>query len=257
VVSTDQNSSTGVLGTLGITGPPTAGGGTTKSTSPLGVPSGYQPPTYPGPNIIPVPGQTPFDAGPTTTTVYGSGVNPTLYTETDKWGPAANPTQVPTIQAELIAAGLLNAKDVRVGVWDAASADAYGKVLSFANTQGMTAVDALTLLTENPPIGKTSGGSGSSGGTQPIISFTNPADVQTEFQNVSQNLTGQEQNPAAFVQQYHADEAAAGHQRGQNYTQAPSLTGAATQYVQNNMPGQEAAYGTASRMQQFFSMVGQ
>jgi hypothetical protein len=189
--------------------------------------------------------------------VYGTATNPNPYTEADKWGPAADPQNVPAIQAELIAAGLLNPKDVRPGVWDAKSADAYGNVLEFANQQGMNAMDALTLLTSNPPLGRQgTSGSGSKGPGPRTIAFTNPQDVQTGYQNVSQNLTGQEQDPAAFVNQYHQMEAAQAGTNGTNYTQAPSITGAATQYVQQNLPSQEMAYGVASRMNEFYSMLG-
>lgn len=251
MASTDQNSSSGVLGSLGITAPPS---GTATDTKILGVPKGYKAPTYTHSGYVIPQGdathQTPQDYGPITTNVYGSSVGPG-YTEADKFGPAADPTNIPTIQAEMIQAGLLNAKDVRPGVWDSASANAYGDVLSFANQNGLNAADALTLMTANPPLGSKTQGPGPR-----TIAFTNPQDAATTYQNVSQQLTGQEQDPAQFIQQYHADEAAQAGTNGTNYTQAPSLTGAATQYVQNNMPGQEMAYGVASRMNDFFSMLG-
>lgn len=254
MVSTDQNNSTSVLGSLGLGAPPTTS--TSKKTY-LGVPKGYQPPSASGGTGVIPPGSefpTPFDAGPVgqVNPITGGHVQSPQYTEADKYGPAADLNSIPQIQAELVAAGLLSVKDVRKGIWDSKSADAYGEVLAFANQQGLNASDALTLLTANPSIGGVKGAKAA-----PTISFTNPQDVQTGFQNVSQSLTGQEQNPSQFVGQYHGLEAAQAHGTGQDYTQAPSITGAATQYVQNNMPSQELAYGVATRMNDFLSMLGQ
>lgn len=242
VNSSDQNNASKTLAGLGISAPPS---GTTK-THYLGVPDGYKPPTIG--TVPPFEGMHPGPGVPGTP--FGTVVNPDPYTETDKWGPAADVGSIATIQAEMVAAGLLNKTDVRPGVWDAASADAYGKVLGFANQQGLNATDALTILTSNPPLGRDKRGA-----VGPTISFTNPEDVQSGYQNVSQALTGQEQDPSQFQQHYHDLEAAQAHKTGQNYTQAPSLTGAATQYVQNNLAGQEASYGVASRMNDFFSML--
>lgn len=257
MASTDQNNPSGVLGSLGLGGPPTAG--SSKQPTYLGIPKGYKPPVGTkggpgeGPGGMANPGGTSGSAtNPGDLNVFGTGINTDPYTEADKWGPAADLSSVPTIQAELIAAGLLKQQDVRIGVWDAKSADAYGNVLSFANQQGLSAMDALTVLTSNPPIGP----AGPKGPGPRTIAFTNPQDVQTGYQNVSQQLTGQEQDPSQFVDQYHAQEAAQAGTNGTNYTQAPSLTGAATQYVQQHMPDQELSYGVASRMQEFLSMLG-
>lgn len=242
--STDQNNAGSTLGALGIAPPPS--GGPTNQPKPFGIPpTGYKPPTVPKPSSY----RRPPGSGPLPPTIGGTP-NPNPYVPGDEWGPSQDLQMVPTIQAELVAAGLLKASDVRPGVWDAASADAYTQVLAFANQQGITATDALTVLTSNPPLGKNA-----LGVAQPTVTYTNPQDVQTQYQNVSQQLTGQEQDPAAFVQQYHDLEAAQHHAAGSDYTQAPSLTGAATQYIQKNMPGQEMSYGVASRMQDFFSML--
>lgn len=185
--------------------------------------------------------------GPSTTQ-FGTTANDSAYTATDAWNVPFE--QGPSIKAGLIQAGLLNPKDFGTGAWDFNSAAAYQKVLEFANTYGLTAQDALSYFEANPQ-GDTTGAAG------PTIAFTNPQDIATSYQNTSQQLTGQEQDPSQFQGYYHGLEAAQAHDTGQNYTQAPSLTGAATQYVQNNMPGQEIAYGVASRMNDFFQMVGQ
>lgn len=195
-------------------------------------------------------GHIPKGAQGTTINVFGDPIH-SQYMPGDQWKvPLSDPQSIPQIQQMLVQAGLLSAKQVRIGVWDNASASAYSTVLGFANAYGINATQALNTLINNPKVGK-----GASTAAQPIISYTNPADVATGFQNVSQNLTGQEQDPAAFAAQFHSQESAAQHQRGQNYTQAPSITGAATQYIQQHDPSQELAYGTASRMQQFFAML--
>lgn len=192
--------------------------------------------------------QTPEDYGPIKTTEFGTGVNTTAYTAADAWNVPQE--LVPSIKAGLVQAGLLPAKDFGTGAWDFNSAAAYQKVLEFANTYGLTATDALQYFVHNPVV--------TPGATvaNRVIQYTNPQDIATGFQNVSQSLTGQEQNPSEFEQQYHAAEAAQGGPSNQSYTGAPSITGAATQYVQQNMPQQEQAYGVASRMQDFFSMIG-
>lgn len=257
MASADQNSA--LSSTLPGVGPPPSSSATKKKY--LGVPPGYTAPTVDGGHGVIPPGadathQTPQDYGPVgpVNPITGGHSYLPQYTAADEWGPAGDLTQVTTIQAQLVAAGLLKKTDVRPGVWDSASATAYGQVLSFANQQGLTASDALTILTSNPPLG---GQLGPKGPGPRVIAFTNPQDVQTQYQGVSQQLTGQEQDPAQFQQQYHDLEAAQAGTNGTNYTQAPSLTDAATQYVQKNLSGQEAAYGAASREQEFLSMVGQ
>jgi hypothetical protein len=174
---------------------------------------------------------------------------PDQYTQGDQWKvPLSDPESVPQLQQDLIQAGLLSAKSVRLGTWDIASANAYSTVLGFANAYGLNAHQALQVLVSNPKAGATK--------TGPTIAFTAPQDVQTGFQNVSQNLTGQEMPTDQFQGYYHGLEAAQAHGTGSNYTQAPSVTGAATQYLISKDPSEVQAYGTASRMQELYSMLG-
>lgn len=212
----------------------------TWTVTPIGIQKNVQP----GP---PPPGQTPFDAGTVSTTEFGTDVNSTAYTAQDVWKVPLE--QVPSIKAALVQAGLLSVKNYgNPSVMDSYSAAAYQKVLQFANVYGLTANDALSYYLANPtPQKPTAAG--------PTIAYTNPQDVETEYQNDSQNLTGQEQDPTQFVQQYHGLEAAQGHGTGQDYTQAPSLRGAAIQYLQKNLAPQELDYGVASRMLEFENMV--
>lgn len=253
-------------GTGGYKATPMPQGGGTTTNSPLGVPSGYKAPTITPQGLQTsilefAPGQVPQGAvgslgAPMRTTTYGTiplsagTVKPgDQYASGDQWSvPLSDPESIPGLQQQLIAAGLLNPKSVRLGTWDVTSANAYSTVLGFANAYGLNATQALQVLVSNPKA--------QNGPQAPTIAFTNPQDVETGFQNVSQNLTGQEMPTDQFVQHYHDLEAAQAHAPGSNYTQAPSVQGAATQYVLNNDPSQVQAYGTASRVQELYSMLG-
>lgn len=246
MASADQNNP------YGLTAPP-GGTGSTTTVSPIGVPTGYKAPIQHG--VFPTTPQG-TNARWGTRTQFGTTPQTGQYMPGDEYGPAGDLGAIPTIQAEMIAAGLIDKRDVRVGVWDAASASAYQDVLAFANQNGLTANDALSILVSNPPLGGLKGAKAGGAGKAAVISYTNPADVQAGFRSTSQSMTGQEQDPAAFQDYYHGLEAAAGHQTGSSYTQAPSVGGAAEQYVLEHDPSQVLAYGTASRMQDFLSMVG-
>jgi hypothetical protein len=150
----------------------------------------------------------------------------------------------------LIAVGLLNPKTVRLGMWDVTSANAYAKVLGFANSQGLNAQQALQVYQSNPNLKQQQGPAY----VEPT--FTNPVDVQSNFQNVSQALTGTEMSAdQGFAQAYHQQEAATGHTSGDSYTQAPNVQNAAQQYLIEHNPDDVRAYGVASRMNEFFNML--
>jgi hypothetical protein len=256
-VATDsptQNSPGGQTVTVGGT-TYTVGGGGDTTQSPLGVPQGYTPPygtrtestdfTHGSPILKMFPG---IKGSPIT--AYGTTPNSSQYMSGDQWKvPLSDPESIPQLQLALVQAGLLSARTIRYGTWDVTSANAFAQVLGFANAYGLNAKQALDVLASNPK-------ANAAGGAGPTISFTNPQDVATGFQNVSQNLTGQEQPVGDFQNYFHGQEAAAQHQTGQDYTQGPSVTGAATQYIQQHDPSQELAYGTASRMQEFLAMLG-
>ncbi len=248
MVSSDQNNP------YGISAPPgTQATATTGTIHPYGVPDNYIAPAL----LAPTGTGSQFTQQYGPHNVYGTDSHTDLYMPGDEFAPGSDLQAIPQIQAEMIAAGLIKPSDVRVGVWDSASADAYKEVLTFANANGLNAQDALTILTSNPTLGGVKGSkAGGSGSKAAVISYANPADVQSGFRQVSQGLTGQEQDPAAFQDYYHGLESQAGHQTGASYTQAPSVGGAAEQYTLEHDPSQVLAYGTASRMQDFLSMVG-
>lgn len=248
--SADQNNP------YGLTAPPS--GGPAATVSPIGVPIDYKAPTSHS-VVIGVPGTVQRTS---TENVYGTPLLTNPYMPGDEFAPAGDLNAIPIIQADMIAAGLLNKSDVRVGVWDAASASAYKDVLAFANQQGVSAQEALTILVSNPPLGKP--GTGRAG---QVVSYTNPADIASGYQNVSQQLTGQEQPTADFQDYFHGQEAAANasavgaHNAAlgggtQSYVQPPSVSSAAQQYVLEHDPSQVLAYGVASRMGEFLSMLG-
>lgn len=255
--SPDQNSA---LGAYGLPPPPTATASTkgykknAAGQTLLGnLPADYQTPLAPYDASV---AGYPTGYGPMPPASPTGGLHDNVgYVQGDEWAPAQDLNVVPTIQADLVQMGYLKPADVRPGVWDATSAAAYAKVLEFANYQGISSQDALTLLVQNPSAAALKSARGKSGALQPAIVYTNPQDVQTAYANVSQNLTGQEQQPGGFQSYYHGLEDQAQHQRGQNYTRAPTLTGAATQYIQQNDPSQVQAYGIMGKTQDFFHML--
>lgn len=273
----DQNSPTGALG--GFTPTPLPAGGTTSGT-PLGVPKGYVAPTVPGYGGLPshAPGGVP-DPGEITTggplTDFGTTPSTTQYVAGDEWKvPLTNPQDVPALKQAMLQAGLLTAKTVgNPAVWDHNAATAYAQVLGFANAYGLNATQALAYFQNNP---KTVTGSntsvlGAGVGGQGFNYFFpeyNPANIATGFQATAANLTGSEngQMLPAFTKAFQAAEtqAAAGKDIAKiagsgaagQYEQKPTPTDFATQYLIQNDPSQVQAYGLASRMNDFFSMLG-
>lgn len=115
----------------------------------------YKAPTRQG--IVPFEGLHP-GGSMGTTTVFGTRPHEGMYTRDDAWLlPYEDPDQIPQLQLQLVQAGLLNPKQVREGLWDEASANAYANVLGFANAYGLSASDALTALVNNPDAGALKG----------------------------------------------------------------------------------------------------
>lgn len=159
-------------------GPPSPSSSRTEEDSdgpkPIGVPRGY---TVPSVRVGPVsarqaealaasnrrlPG-TVFERGP-------------RYFDGDQWRIAStSPQTVTAIQRAMVNAGLLN--DFKYGVWDERSADAYAKVLAYANAAGISDQMALQQMAENPDLALGGGGSsgGGSGGRQ-IVGFDENGD---------------------------------------------------------------------------------
>lgn len=246
--------------------PPTqAPGGKKKTPSPIGVPDDYQQPgsitgggpdTYGAIGVVPGPyGVGAPPSGPGTVGLKGGS----FYVDHQEWAPLNDPASIPTLQAELVQAGLLNAKDVRIGVWDATAANAYKAALAFANASGRNVVDALGILIQNKKLGSTAAGSTPNTAYQ----ITNPQDAADEYKSAAQTLTGQAGRDAdamRFAAYFQSQERQAG-QAAQTATSgavtaAPSLSNAAQDFVKTQDPNAVMAYGMASRSQEFLNMLG-
>ncbi len=246
------------------TGPGRFGAPPTKvPAGPTDIAGGFDPDSYKAPEVRGLqtsilrfaPGMVPEGAVGKPTderlTTFGTPFQDEMYTSDDAWSlPLSVPDKIPDIQRQLVIAGLLDPKKVRLGLWDQQSASAFTKVLGFANAYGMRAMDALGYYVNNPQPDT------STGRAQRTIAFTNPADVEAGFADVSQQMTGQEMPTAAFAGAYHGLEAAQNRDPGSDYTSAPSVQGAARDYLLENNPDDVRAYGVASRMNEFFNMLG-
>lgn len=266
---------TGPDPTAGLPGyTPTATPPGSSTAQPINVPPGYQPPTFePGGSLLtgidPAEYASMFTGPPAPNhsqiTSLGGNVSKHTYVEGDQWGPVHEPTaQVLALQQQLIAAGFLDPSTYHKGVWDINSADAYKMVLGIANTYGASAPDMLSSLVANP-VAKPKG-------YKAPLSMTNPADIAAAVSgggpgqtNAARSLLGQDlpaSETQSFVKWYQDQETQArdAYNRldlntGTSYTGAPGLDAAAQAYIKQNNLGQAVAYGTASRMLTFFSML--
>ena len=149
----------------------------TTERKPLGVPADWEgirvrdPNAFRGMSPNAIDRWTLKGAGPGTT-----GVGGPRYFTGDEWKPAnTSGASVGALQRAMATAGLLT--KFRYGVWDAQSADAYAKVLGFANAAGITAQMALSQMVNSPQINMAGrGGSSDSdseggGGGGDVIGF--------------------------------------------------------------------------------------
>lgn len=234
--------------------PPTIG----TTQQPIGVPTGFK---------VPQAGMSAEESGatgsafgpmspsvPTNQMGYNIGGGDLVgkyhqYMDGDQYGPANDPEAITVYQRLLIESGLLNPKDVRAGVWDQKSADAYKMVLAFANQNGTTADLALGYLLQNPAAGSQKVGA--------YAHVANEQDIRTGFKNASEALTGgdlpasQEQGYYQYYREQEMKNAAAAHTGG---TVVDPMNPAS--YVQSHDQGQVNAYNAASRGIEFFRMLG-
>jgi hypothetical protein len=238
--------------------PDFSGGGGTASDF-IGIPKDYAPHTYGG-------GANPFrqgtkewyrysknnpmgSSGPVNQ--FGAKPNEPLYKNGDEWAPTKAPEGITLLQSQLVSAGLLNAKDVRPGQWDAKSAAAYRNVLSLANANGGTWQDALQWLVANPTAGQLAGAD------KPTMALANPEDIKTSYKNAAEQLTGGDlpsSDADKYLQYYKQQEAAQYNvmqQGGGQYTSPMS----AESYVRQQDPTQVANYNSASRLIEFYRML--
>lgn len=258
----DQNDP---LAGLNIPPPPPS---TPKVPTNTAIPPNYTP-TWATPDHPPTlssPGSDHYPTGFGPVTQFGTLPNPNPYNlDVEAWGPANDPQEIPGLQAQLVEAGLVSAANVRPGVWDGTMVDAYKHVLATANTYGASWQDTLNMLVSN------NGANGQSGIPKAAFPVTNPATISAEVNtvngaNTAQNMLGHNLSAADtmdFTKYYQGQETAARKQYmaadmagpGNFYTQAPSLSASAQEYIKSKHLNDAVAYGTAQRALQFFSML--
>lgn len=247
--------------------------GTGTPSGPIGVGTDFVPPTQPGTGA-PTPWGPHTPTGPRT--MYGTTPSnlddPSLhlvkgvYQDGAQWTPQnAPPADVYSLQQQLVQAGILSQTNMRPGVWDVDSANAYKTVLAFANATGMNATDALKVLISNPQVQAQT--------QRAPFQLTAPADITAQVSgggphqsNTARELLGkdlpasetndfqkwyQDQEKSARAQYMAADLAGPGN----SYTGAPNLQAGAEQYIKQHNLADTVAYGTASRMLTFFQML--
>lgn len=139
--------------------PPPGGSTTTSVQQPIGVPyyiidpNTGQPAIGPGGQPLRWGAQMNAPAGgPGSLGTQGPGTAPSSgyqyqlprYFDGDQWLPAQlPPDQLAALQRKMVAAGLLKAGSAQLGVWDAASMQAYMQLLAYANASGLDAQAAL------------------------------------------------------------------------------------------------------------------
>jgi len=244
-----------------------AGGASTQT--PLGVPPGYIPPH--GPRAYPaLPGATTgwyysADNMPSATGA-ASMYHPKLYVDGDQWQPGKlHSDQIMALQDKLIQAGVLDPHNYSRGVWDKASADAYGLVMGIANGGGHFVLDTLAALDKSPI-----GGKGGVAAQQRAPSALTPiADYEAAAASASQDLMGGGLSTAEAQQigqygqglerQALAAEAAAtpgstvGHPG--TFEQAPAPGTAAREYLLAHNQADIKAYQTAYNAIHFADML--
>jgi hypothetical protein len=239
------------LSDAGVNPTPPANGQQFDNT--IGVPKGYKPPkemrkTQYGTTV-------PYSAM-LDQPMVGSNNMGGQYVSGDEWLPLNDPTKLISLQAQLVQAGLISAKEIRLGVWDTKSASAYRTVLAFANANGVSSTQALDFLEKNPAVGAQT----PKNKTTHVL--TNPEDSKQAFATAAQQLTGGDlpsSEAEQFANNYMADEKRAyaqnDAQQGGNVTGTASPSNAATAFVQAHNKDDAVAFGTASRMLQFFQML--
>lgn len=194
-------------------------------------------------------------------TQFGTSVRAKPYQEGDQFQPGlGTPAQIAQMQAQLVQAGLLSATNYRAGVWGPEAADAYKLVLSFANTHGMNANDALGVLLASPPAGTTP--------YRAPMSLTNPADITNSFETAVQQLTGGAGIPASESQAFASYQTgleqsardryvSAKTAKDSAYVGAPSPGASAKAYILAHNQQDVVNYDLALRTIQFHNALGE
>lgn len=178
------------MGKVDTTPPSGGSSGGRDNGEPLGVAADYRGPTWITGGARP--GVLPFNVGLTT----GGGHAPRYYERhldtPNSWdGPV-----IESMQADLIAAGLMSRSGLRPGVYDDRTRAAYKKLLEFANRQGINRADALQRLIE----GTTRGGGGGPTRAPLVVQLTNPDTIRRLIDQTAPDIIGRRLSDAETQQ---------------------------------------------------------
>lgn len=248
----------GILDSLGIGAAPSVGGGATGLPGPIGVPpvDKYGNPWAaqignPNESYVPLHGRE--------TSNYHT-VQPTFY-EGDQYRPATlGPAGIADLQRAMIAAGLIDASDIQLGVWDGASIQGYEKLLGYANMTGLTS--ATAALAQWSSLHDKYGAS-----AKPLtVQLSNPDELRQVFRAAVIGELGQGWDSGkidamvASYQQTERDYAARAqqvNQAGGEITAPPSPEAYAKAQAMAQDPTGVAAHDYLEFVNQFHQLVGQ
>lgn len=220
-----------------------AGGTSSVSQSPLGVPPGY---TAPTPNYSVGVLRPEFQPQPT--------VGP-RYFEGDEWSPASQPPEVVArIQRDMADAGLFDDNDeITIGAWDATTRAAYRSLLSYANAAGLRDQDAIMRLKEATAAsgGRVRATGGRAGGEARVSS---PLEIRAVADKAAQFVIGRrlnENEAAAVVGAFQGLQAA----ETVSPTDVPPLDAFTEDYLRRNQPGEVAQMDVLGYSNDFFSLL--
>lgn len=182
-----------------------------------------------------------------------------------EYSPLNNPEGILQLQAQLVSIGLLDEDNVRPGVWDSKSANAYRNVLSFANQQGLTAQEAMRLMANNPTLGELKGSAGSK--RAPLtVQLTNPLDIAATAQATAQKMLGRylsQEDLKPLIERVQASERGAqqkaytmGGAEGGTVVTPASVESESEDYFKKNYGEEAMGYAAVEAMNEFYSLLG-
>lgn len=247
--------------------------GTSTSGRPGSTPAGL--PDFPtgagetsGPSYIGVPSDYRAKVTKTPTNRWGmpKGLPRTTsiaprYKDGAQFVPASqSPEVVARLQADLVAAGLLDKKDVQLGRWGPESIKAYEEVLMYANASGLTVDQALARY-KAQPVQKEAERE-----RAPLVTeVTDPAVLRGTFREVGRSLTGRDLSTEQLDSFIRAFQAVETEKQTQAYNLAeaggamvapPDPSSFIEEKLRAERPEDVKAYGIGSRAEEFFSLLG-
>lgn len=180
----------------------------------------------------------------------------------------ARPEDIASLQQALIRAGLLDPDDVvSVGMWGRADRSAFRRLLEFANLNGLTWQEALTVYSDTAGRGGSGYGGGGSGGPAFQAQVTNPDDLRLALRDASATLRAggafDDATIERLIQVYQAqeveDQRAAFDAELSGAEQAVAPRSAETilrETIRNEDPSGVGAREVADRYQDFLAALG-